>query len=316
MRKDVLILIILLAVAFLMAVGNVWYNDWKSSIMRLLPKAPSNVITEPLSGIEIKLTWEDNSNNELGFKVVRNDEMVFDLSENSEEYVDRGLKPATDYEYRVVAYNLAGETNSSTYIVRTKNPPIRIWIGKIGVEDNGEDIYRELFDKSGEIFLGVAITDGKTTVQRRLPTRDYYHLADNEVTDVEILVFITGEIGEYLSLDIIGFENDGGLGDELLSQALNMAFMASMGNLSSLILTAAGVDFTDTFKEIIGFEDDYLGEYQFEWSITENWGVGKYIDVQCKKEEGNIGLRLWFTIECPVYDYSLGEHDIPPNLPK
>ncbi len=307
MRKVIWISILFVAFALIALGGYLWYTNWKTNIMKIPPEAPSDLIAEPLSATEIKLTWVDNSNNELGFKIVRNDQMVCDLSEDFEEYVDSGLKPATNYEYRVIAYNLAGETNSSLYVARTNNPPIRIWIDKIGVTDNGEDYYRELFDKSGEIFVGIVITDGKTTTQRRLPARDYYHLADNEVTDIGILVFFTGEVGEYLRVNIISFENDGGLGDELLCQALDMALKASMGNLSSLILTAAGVDFTDTFREIIGFEDDYLGEYQCEYKSSDNWGVGEYSDIKCQKEDGNVGLRLWFRIDCPIYDYSSEE---------
>lgn len=278
--------------------------------MKIPPEAPSDLMAEPLSATEIKLTWIHNSRNELGFKIVRNDQIIYDLPENSEEYVDSGLRPATNYEYEVIAHNIAGESDSDLYIARTKNPPIRIWIDKIGVTDNGEEYYRELFDKSGEVFIGIVVSDNKTTTQRRLPARNFYHLADNEVMSVEILAFSTGEVGECLKLDIIGFENDGGLGDELLCRALNTALKSSMGGLSSLILTIAGVDFTDTFREIIGFEDDYLGEYQCEWTSSDNWGVGKYADIQCKKYDGNVGLRLWFRVECPIYDYSSEESSL------
>lgn len=304
MRKEILILILLVAVAFLSFGGYLWYTNWKTSIMRIPPKAPSNLVAESLFATEIKLIWKDNSNNELGFQVMRDGQKVGDLLKGSEEYLDRGLRPATDYEYEVIAYNLVGENTSSLCVVRTKNPPIRVWIDKIGVADNGEEYFREILDKSGEVFVGMVITDGKTTTQRRLPASNFYPLADNEVTNVGILAFYTGEVGEYLILDTIGFESDGGLGDELLCMALDKALKASMGGLSSLMLTLAEVDFTDTFKEIIGFEDDYLGEYQCEWKSSDNWGVGYYPDIKCQKEDGNIGLRLWFRIECPVYDYS------------
>lgn len=272
--------------------------------MKIPPEAPSNLVAKSFSATEIELTWIDSSNNELGFQVMRNGQKVGSLPKGSEKYLDRGLRPATDYGYEVIAYNSAGVNTSGLYVARTKNPPMRVWIDKIGVADNGEDFYRELFDKSGEIFVGILITDGETTTQRRLPASGFYYLADNEITDVGILAFFTDEIGEYLIVNAIGFENDGGLGDELLCQALNMAFKASMGGLSSLILTLAEVDFTDTFKEVIGFEDDYLGEYQSEWTITDDWGADKDYNIDCKNNDGNIGLRLWFRIECPVYDYS------------
>ncbi len=304
MRKEILILILLVAVAILSLGGYFWYSNWKANIMQIPPEAPSNLVPESLSAIEIGLTWVDNSNNELGFQIMRDGQKVSDLPEGSEIYLDRGLRPATDYRYEVIAYNLVGENTSSLCVVRTKNPPIRVWIEKIGVADNGEEYFRELLDKSGEIFIGMVITDGKTTTKRRLPASNFYPLADNEVTDVGILAFYTDEVGGYLILDTIGFESDGGLGEELLCMALDKTVKASMGGLSSLILTLAEVDFTDTFKEVIGFEDDYLGEYQFEWKSSDNWGVGYHTDIKCQKEDGNIGLRLWFRIECPVYDYS------------
>ena len=304
MRKLVAVLVLLIAVALIIFGVSHLLQNKRAELMRISPEAPSNLVAESLSAIEIKLTWVDNSNNELGFQVIRDGQKVSDLPKDSEEYLDRGLRPATDYRYEVIAYNLVGENTGGFYLERTKNPPIRVWIDKIGVADNGEDYFRELLDKSGEIFVGMVITDGKTTTQRRLPASDFYSLADNEVVDVGILAFYTGEVGEYLILDTIGFESDGGLGDELLCRALDMALKASMGGLSSLMLTLAEVDFTDTFKEIIGFGDDYLGEYQCEWKSSNNWGVGDYPDIKCHKEDGNIGLRLWFRVDCPIYNYS------------
>ncbi len=310
MQRQVKISIILVGLFILVLVMlgvYIGYNNWKIRIMQEPPKAPTNLVTKRVSATEISLTWQDNSNNELGFTVLRNGKKLHELPNDSEEYTDTRLRPATEYVYEITASNDAGESRSEPFAIKTKNPPIRVWIDKIGVADNGEDYLREVFDGSGEIFLGMVVSDGKITNQKRLPASDFYHLADNEVRDVGILAFSTDEVGDYLSINVIGFENDGGLGDELLSRALNMAFKASMGGLSSMILTAAGVDFTDTFKEIIGFEDDYLGEYQNEWTGITNWGVSKYSDIQHKNSDGNIGLRIWFRIECPVYDYSLEE---------
>ncbi len=304
MRKLIWFTVLFLALALFTLGGVLWYSNWKAEIMKIPPEAPSNLVTESLSATDSKLIWRDNSNNELGFQVIRDGQTIGDLPEGSEEYLDGGLRPATNYRYEVIAYNLAGKNTSGLYVARTKNPPIRVWIDKIGVADNGEDYFRELLDKSGEIFIGMVIKDGETTFRGRLPANNFYHLADDEVIDLGILAFTTDEIGGYLLVDIIGFENDGGLGDELLSRALDMTLKASMGGLSSLILTLAEVDFTDTFKEVIGFEDDYLGEYQSEWTITDDWGADKDYNIDCKNNDGNIGLRLWFRIECPVYDYS------------
>jgi len=300
MNKGIIIVIAIFAIFLLILGGVLAYQNWQADIAQRPPIAPSELTAEALSATEIKLTWKDNSNNELGLKLFRDGQPICDLPENCEEYIDKGLKPATNYEYEVIAYNLASESSSGLLVAKTKNPPIRVWIDRIGVADNGEDIYRELLDKHGEIVVGVVITDGKTSIQRRLPTSDYYELADNEVTNIGILAYSTDEVGEYLRVDFVGIESDGGLGEELLCKALDTAVKSSMGTLSSLILTMGGVDFTDTFKEIIGFEDDYLGEYQHEWASSDNWGIGQYENIQCAKGDGNIGLRLWFTVKCPI----------------
>lgn len=112
-----------MALALLALGGHLWYTDWKIDIMKRPPEAPSALIAEPLSTTEVKLIWKDNSNNEVGFRVVRDGQVLCDLPEGSEEYLDNGRRPATNYEYEVIAHNLAGETSSNLYVVRTKNPP-------------------------------------------------------------------------------------------------------------------------------------------------------------------------------------------------
>ena len=71
-----------------------------------------------------------------------------------------------------------------------------------------------------------------------------------------------------------------------------------------IILTIAGVDFAPIFADIFGADNDPLGSYVNEWGIDNNWGVGNYVDVTCARENGNIGLRIWFKIICSDYDYS------------
>lgn len=77
-----------------------------------------------------------------------------------------------------------------------------------------------------------------------------------------------------------------------------------MGNPMSLILTLEGVDFTSVFSDIAEGDDDYMGKYQVSWSAKDNWGVGSYNDIKCYMKKGDVGLRLWLRVECPVYDYS------------
>lgn len=102
----------------------------------LPPEAPSNLVAKALSATEIKLTWTDNSNNEGEFKIERRlsgDEeapftLIFSTAASSTSFIDSGLLAGTTYEYRVKAFNLAGDSQYSnpasamTYIPDTVSP--------------------------------------------------------------------------------------------------------------------------------------------------------------------------------------------------
>lgn len=68
---------------------------------------------------ELRLTWQDNSNNEVGFKVERKLGVAGTFAEitqptiNVTTYTDTGLAFATSYCYRVRAFNAAGNSGYS-----------------------------------------------------------------------------------------------------------------------------------------------------------------------------------------------------------
>lgn len=85
------------------------------------PDSPSELNVITVSGSELKLEWEDESNNELGFVIYRateqfgGDEKVIDtVSTNITTYLDKGLVNQKKYFYRVQAYNNDGLSANST----------------------------------------------------------------------------------------------------------------------------------------------------------------------------------------------------------
>ena len=75
------------------------------------PAAPTNLSALPISYDQVNLTWTDNSDNELGFKVERKtgtNGSYFQISEVDADvisYTDTNLSPNTTYFYRIRAFN-------------------------------------------------------------------------------------------------------------------------------------------------------------------------------------------------------------------
>jgi len=301
---------ILIAVILLVG-GYLWYTNWQTEIMKIPPKAPSDFIAKPISAIKVKLTWDDLPN-EQGFQLYRDGVLIAELPQNTNKYEDAKLRPATSYRYEIKAYNQAGESDITACSVKTLNPPIQIWLEKVGVHENGEEgeAFRELWDIlrskqiTGEIQVGFVVTDSKNTFKRSIPDKDYFELKQDEVLPVSALLFSTEEVGDYIRLFATAYEQDGGFKEQALYNVLNIATGSYIGMPTSILLKLAGVDFTKIYADIFGAEDDWLGSYVSEWTSADNWGVDTYTDIKCVRENGHVGLRLWFRIKYPVYDYS------------
>jgi hypothetical protein len=75
------------------------------------PAAPSNLAAMNLTTTSIELTWQDNSNNELGFQIQRSTssgghwKVVGKVGAGVTSYTDTGLDPLTTYYYQVAAFN-------------------------------------------------------------------------------------------------------------------------------------------------------------------------------------------------------------------
>ncbi|NPA81691.1 MAG: hypothetical protein GXO31_03675 [Epsilonproteobacteria bacterium] len=83
------------------------------------PAAPSDLKAE-VETRSITLSWRDNSDNESGFNIYRDGVLIFSTTPNVTSYTDTGLTPSTSYTYSVTAVNDAGESESISITVVTK----------------------------------------------------------------------------------------------------------------------------------------------------------------------------------------------------
>jgi fibronectin type 3 domain-containing protein len=90
--------------------------------------APSNLSANTVSSSEIDLSWTDNSDNELVFKIERSTDGGATFTEiattgaNVTTYADTGLTNATPYYYRVRASNSGGDSAYSNNASATLLP--------------------------------------------------------------------------------------------------------------------------------------------------------------------------------------------------
>src|SRR6266478_5292078 len=84
-----------------------------------VPTAPSSLVATDSSTTQINLAWNDNSSNELGFKIYRKlnngpfSQVATTVSWNATSYNDTGLTADQTYSYEVIAYNSAGTSTSN-----------------------------------------------------------------------------------------------------------------------------------------------------------------------------------------------------------
>lgn len=85
------------------------------------PSAPSNLVATVNSATMITLTWQDNSNNEYGFKIERATGMgsttftqIATVSANQMSYEVTNLTPSTVYTFRIRSTNPIGDSTNVT----------------------------------------------------------------------------------------------------------------------------------------------------------------------------------------------------------
>ncbi|OVE73444.1 hypothetical protein BVX93_01675 [bacterium B13(2017)] len=90
---------------------------------------PSNLQASLISPTQVNLVWQDNSDNETGFKIERmigsgiDYEEIATVSANSTSYQDNGLLLGNKYFYRIRAFNTAGYSDYATvtFVVTSNN---------------------------------------------------------------------------------------------------------------------------------------------------------------------------------------------------
>ncbi len=94
------------------------YGDSTIRIFKLDP-APAGLTATAVSSNQINLSWSDNSDDEIGFKIERKKgeteafSQIATVGANVTTYNDTGLAASTTYSYRVRAYSEAGDSSYS-----------------------------------------------------------------------------------------------------------------------------------------------------------------------------------------------------------
>jgi hypothetical protein len=81
----------------------------------LLPAAPTGLTATAVSSNRIDLAWTDNATHAIGFKIERKTgggtySQIATVTADGSRYQDTGLAANTTYDYRVCAYNAAGDS--------------------------------------------------------------------------------------------------------------------------------------------------------------------------------------------------------------
>jgi hypothetical protein len=96
------------------------------------PTPPSDLAATAADHQRIDLTWTDNSDDEIGFRIERKTEpsgtfaVITTVGANVTKYYNTGLQPGTTYTYRIRAYNGVGNSpysNEATAATDIATPP-------------------------------------------------------------------------------------------------------------------------------------------------------------------------------------------------
>lgn len=104
--------------------ANVWFNALKRFLpppASPTPVEPNSVTISSVTSNSAVLHWNDNSNNETGFKIYRGNVLIATVGANVTTYTLTNLESNTSYTYSIKAYNSAGESIAAIITFKIKD---------------------------------------------------------------------------------------------------------------------------------------------------------------------------------------------------
>lgn len=150
-----------------------------------IPAAPSGLTATATSSSSIDLAWVDNSSDENGFVIEQSlDGVVFNylfaVGPDVVTYTDTGLSPSTTYDYRVNAYNAAGNSDFSNVATATTSEGqaptsvevLSVNVSTVGVGQGqkvGQAVVTIVDDQGGPVENAVVSGDFTGTFNETVP---------------------------------------------------------------------------------------------------------------------------------------------------
>jgi len=205
---------------------------------------PTSLTATSISPFQINLNWQDNSDNENGFRIERKTvsgsyTVCAIVSFNKTSYSDTGLSPATTYFYRIKAYNTYGEslysneattTTQSTWISVTAGNNHTLILAADGT------IYSWGANDNGQ--LGVGDTEARSAVTKIGTANNWRTLSAGDYHSVALKTNAT--------LWTWGFNAYGQLG---IGNTNNQTIPLQIGSDSDWKIGSAGVGHTLAIKD-------------------------------------------------------------------
>ena len=281
--------------------GNSEYIIESATTLPSIPVAPSG-LSATVSGLNITLNWLDNANNEDGYKLERSlygsktFEEIAMLSSNVTTYEDTDLPSGTEYEYRVRAYNIAGNSTYSNIIqVTTMNAPDAP-LEFVGFADNQngyiEFMWSDLTDETGYI-LERSSDGGSTWSELANIAADEFSYKDYTATP-----------GVSYSYRIKGYN---AVGDGAYSSVLELGLPGVPDAPTNLTATTAGstqinLTWTDNSNDEVGFK--------LQISLDQSTWNTIYTSQAGETSYSNTGLNSTTTYYYRVFAYNdIGNSD-------